>query len=183
MNIDEEIRDGVTILRVCGNVMSRPDVAHFHNRVKHLAEAGSTKVVVDLSKAKLFGAAMLGILAASQKTLRCAGGGLRVVGITKRLDRMITVSHLESRLQTLGTVDRALTSFGDCKRALLEGGSDSYVCCRTSVRDVTSSAAKRGTGDGRRDQAFCRSRNRENRYCGPENVSSLREKEAGCASL
>ena len=132
MNIDEEIRDGVTILRVCGNVMSRPDVAHFHNRVKHLAKAGGTKVVVDLSKAKLFGAAMLGTLAASLKTLRCAGGGLRVVGITKRLNRMITVTHLKSRLQAVDTVDRAVTSFRVCKKALAERGAKGYVCCSMS---------------------------------------------------
>lgn len=111
MNIAEEIRDDVAVLTVTGELMSGPEVASFHDHVKKLANTGITKVVVDFSKVRWFGSAMLGVLIASLTTLRNAGGDMRLTGITEKIDSILMVTKLAGIFRTLDTVDRAVASF------------------------------------------------------------------------
>ncbi len=111
MRIHEEIRDDVAVLRVSGALMSGPDVAPFHDHVKRLIKDGMTRVVVDFSKVKWFGSAMLGVLIASLTTIRNAEGDLRLTGITEKIDSILMVTQLAGIFRTLDTVDRAVASY------------------------------------------------------------------------
>ena len=111
MRIEEEFRDNVAILRVSGPLMSGPDVAPFHDRIKGLIEEGIANLVVDFSKVKWFGSAMLGVLIASLTTVRNAGGDLRLTGITEKIDSILMVTQLAGVLRNLDTLDRAVASY------------------------------------------------------------------------
>ena len=111
MRISEEIREDVAILRMSGALMSGPDVAPFHDHIKQLIKDGMTMVVVDFSKVKWFGSAMLGVLIASLTTLRNAGGDMRLTGITEKINSILMVTQLAGIFRALDTVDRAVASF------------------------------------------------------------------------
>lgn len=111
MKINEVIRKDVAVLTVTGNLISLPDVTPFHDYVKKLIMDGVNKIVVDFSKVRWFGSAMLGVMIASLKTVQNAGGDIRLTGITKRIEHIIMVTRLASLFRTLDTVDRAVTSF------------------------------------------------------------------------
>ena len=111
MRIKEEIREDVAVLSVSGPLMSGPDVAPFHDHIKRLAMDGVTRVVVDFSRVKWFGSAMLGVLTASLSTLRKEGGDLRLTGIVRKIQSIMMVTRLAGIFRTLDTVDRAVASF------------------------------------------------------------------------
>ena len=111
MRIDEEIRKDVAILKMGGALMSGPDVAPFHDHVKKLVSDSVKNVVIDFSKVKWFGSAMLGVLIASLTTLRNEGGDLRLTGITEKIDSILMVTQLAGIFRTFDTVDRAVASY------------------------------------------------------------------------
>ena len=111
MKIKEQIRDDVVVLTISGPLMGGPEVAPFHDYVKKLVANGICHVVVDFSKVKWFGSAMLGVLTASLSTVRNAGGDIRLVGITKKIESIMVVTHLAGIFRAIETVDRAVASF------------------------------------------------------------------------
>ena len=113
MRITTDIRDDVAVLTMSGRLMNGPDVAPFHEKIKALAEEGIVNVVVDFSKVRWFGSAMLGVMTASYTTLRNAGGELRLTGVldNRKIHGILVVTRLNSIFRTLETVDRAVASF------------------------------------------------------------------------
>lgn len=111
MNLKVEIKDDIAILTLAGELMDGPDVLPFHARIKQLVEDGTTRVIVDFSSVRWFGSAMLGVLTASLATVKSAGGDLRLVGITRRIESILMVTSLASAFQTFRTVNRAMVSF------------------------------------------------------------------------
>ena len=86
-------------------------MTRFHDHVKMLLKDGITNLVVDFSKVKWFGSAMLGVLAASLASLRAEGGDLRLTGITKKIESILMVTRLAGTFRTLDTIDRAVSSY------------------------------------------------------------------------
>lgn len=113
MKISEKIRGDVVVLTLSGELMSGPEVAPFQDHVKKLASEGIKKVVVDFSRVRWFGSAMLGVLTASLTTLRGEGGDLRLTGVTRKIESILMVTQLANIFTTLDTVDRAVESFAD----------------------------------------------------------------------
>ena len=111
MKINEDIRGDVAVLTVTGALMSGPEVTRFHDHVKMLLKDGITNLVVDFSKVKWFGSAMLGVLTASLASLRAEGGDLRLTGITKKIESILMVTRLAGTFRTLDTIDRAISSY------------------------------------------------------------------------
>ena len=111
MKISEKNRDGVVVLTLSGELMSGPEVAPFQDHVKKLVEEGIKNVVVDFSKVRWFGSAMLGVLTASLTTLRGEGGDLRLTGVTKKIESILMVTQLANIFKTLDSVDTAVASF------------------------------------------------------------------------
>lgn len=111
MQIEQEMHGDVAVLSIRDAILTGPDVAPFHERVKALAKDGVCRVVVDFSRAPWFGSAMLGALIGSVTTLRRAGGDLRLAGLTDRMMDVLRVSHLERVFQTLNSADQGVESF------------------------------------------------------------------------
>ena len=103
--------ENVVILSIRGTVKSASELAQFREKVKQLIESGLTSVVVDFSRMRWFGSAMLGVLIASLTLLRNAGGDLRLTGITKQIEKILTVTHLTRIFRTLESVDQAVESY------------------------------------------------------------------------
>ncbi|MSS73727.1 MAG: anti-sigma factor antagonist [Candidatus Latescibacteria bacterium] len=111
MHIDEKIQDDVAVLTISRDLTTGPDVSPLHDRIKSLTKDGITKVVVDFSKVRFCGSALLGALIAGLTTLRNAGGDLRLTGLAERMESLLAVTHLAGIFRTLNTVDLAVGSF------------------------------------------------------------------------
>ena len=111
MEIQEDIRDGVAILRLTGQFASGPQVAPLQDRVKQLSEDGVTKVVLDLSGVQWFGSAMLGVMSACFAVLGKAGGGLRLAGLTPKVLAILKVTRLLPVFNPVDSVEEAIASF------------------------------------------------------------------------
>ena len=93
MNLKEEIKDDIAIITLTGELMDGPDVMPFHDHIKQLVASGTNRVIVDFSAVRWFGSAMLGVLTASLATVKAAGGDLRLVGITRRIESIL-IGHV-----------------------------------------------------------------------------------------
>ena len=111
--MNEEIRNNVAILTVDDIPMCRADLAPLRDRVTWLAKRGVTRVVLDLSRLKWFGAAMLGELVSNQQLLQSAGGDLRLACASDRIGKILSVTRLADRFRTFKTADHAVASFGE----------------------------------------------------------------------
>ena len=96
---------------MAGVVMNGPDVAMLHEHIKGLVKDGVTRVVIDLSRVRWFGSAMLSAMMASLWTLRNAGGDLRLTGVAGKVESIMQVTRLAGVFRTLESVDQAVTSF------------------------------------------------------------------------
>ena len=111
MKISDRNYDGVVVLTLSGELMSGPEVAPFQDHVKQLLDGGTKNVVVDFSKVRWFGSAMLGVLTASLTSLRGEGGDLRLTGVTKKIESILMVTQLANIFKTFDSVDAAVASF------------------------------------------------------------------------
>ncbi len=76
--VSENAREGVAVLTPHGPIVSKPDLEPFHSHLARLAKRGPISVVIDLSRQKWVGAAMLGELVRAQNMLQSTGGDLRL---------------------------------------------------------------------------------------------------------
>ena len=111
MKIREEIRGDVAVLTMSSTIMWGPAVTPFHTHIRRLAKDGITKVVVDFSRVKWLGSAMLGVMVGSLTTLRREGGDLRITDVTQKLQSILMVTRLAGIFRTLNSVEEAVASF------------------------------------------------------------------------
>jgi len=110
MKIQDRVEDDVAVVTVSGDLTTRPNVAPFHKHIQRLVKNGIGQVVVDCSKAKWFGAAMLGELVAGLTILRRTSGEMYLAGLPKKVKAVLSVTRLEETFVKTDTVDRALDS-------------------------------------------------------------------------
>jgi anti-anti-sigma factor len=98
--LDCSLRDDTATLRVDGNASARDRVSRIHATVANLVQRGARTVVVDLSNARWLGAAMLGELVESQRTVNRAGGRMRLAGLQRRAARVLAATRLDTVFET-----------------------------------------------------------------------------------
>ena len=88
----------VAILTAPSAQAGRLGLAPFHDRLERLVARGTTRIVVDLSKARWIGAATLGELIQWQVRVRQAGGDLRLAGPSGKIDRALEATALSNKV-------------------------------------------------------------------------------------
>lgn len=111
MEIQEDIRDEVAILRLTGQFVSGLQVGPLQDRVKQLSTDGVTNVVLDLSGVRWFGSAMLGVMSSCFVILQEAGGGMRLTGLTPKVLDILKVTRLLPVFNPVDSVEEAVASF------------------------------------------------------------------------
>jgi len=111
VGVDESVSEGVVVLALRGAGVSRPDLVAFRQRAADLLARGVTRVVLDLSRETWLGAACLGEIVRIQRTLRSAGGDLRLASVPRKMVRILKATALDRQLPTFGSVPGATRSF------------------------------------------------------------------------
>jgi len=111
LKIKERRRDGVVILDMSGKLMGGPDAEAFNEVLRTLMHEGMRNFLVNLEKVKWVNSTGLGILISGYTTVQRAGGELKLLKVTERIENIFIVSKLSTVFQSFDDEDEAVRSF------------------------------------------------------------------------
>jgi anti-sigma B factor antagonist len=107
-----KIEPDVVVLEMVGRMAMGRDTQRLEMVVAELKNAGTTKVVMDLTKVDYTDSAGLGVLAYCLATLKNSGGGLHLANPTDRVKQVLDFTHMSTLLPIYPTVQAAAEAFG-----------------------------------------------------------------------
>jgi anti-anti-sigma factor len=112
MNLSTEQNAGVAIVRVGETRLMYPLLADFSGAVTTLLSSGARKVLLDLSKVTYVDSATIGCLMDLYRQTSAAGGTLKLAGVQKRVETMLTMTGAHNFLEMHPDESSAVRSFG-----------------------------------------------------------------------
>ena len=111
MNLSTDRAQGIAIVRVGETRLMYPLLPEFAGAVTPLIGAGS-KVLLDLSTVTYVDSATIGCLMDLYRQATAAGGQLRLAGVNKRVETMLTMTGAHNFLKMFPDEAGAIQSFG-----------------------------------------------------------------------
>lgn len=111
MKIKERRRDGIAILDLSGKVMGGPDAETFNEVLMTLMHEGVRNFIVNLEKVSWVNSTGLGILISGYTTVKKAGGELKLMKVTERIENIFVVSKLSTVFHSFEDEEEAVRSF------------------------------------------------------------------------
>jgi len=112
MNLTTEHADGVAIVRIRESRLMYPLLSEFSTAVTQLIASGERKVVVDLSAVGYVDSATIGCLMDLYRQVSAAGGSLKLAGVQKRVETMLTMTGAQNFIEVHPDEPSAVKSFG-----------------------------------------------------------------------
>jgi anti-anti-sigma factor len=112
MNLTTDRSEGIAIVRVGETRLMYPLLADFSGAVMALLTSGDKKVMIDLSKVTYVDSATIGCLMDLYRQTSAAGGELRLAGVNKRVETMLTMTGAHNFLKMFPDEAAAIQSFG-----------------------------------------------------------------------
>ena len=112
MNLTTERTNGVAIVRVGESRLMYPLLSEFANVVTQLIGSGERKVLVDLSAVGYVDSATIGCLMDLYRQAAAAGGVLKLAGVQKRVETMLTMTGAQNFIEVHPDESTAVKSFG-----------------------------------------------------------------------
>jgi len=111
VKIDKQMKNDVVILRLSGDLTGGPDAVLFHDMIKQIIADGNKKVLADLGKVMIVNSTGLGILIAALTSMKNAGGILKLLNVSKRVESLLMVTKLILIFDVFENENEALASF------------------------------------------------------------------------
>ena len=112
MNVTTERIGQVSVLRVGETRLMYPLLADFSSVVTGLVTAGQRQLLVDLTPVTYVDSATIGCLMDLYRQVNAAGGHLKLSGVQKRVETMLTMTGAQNFLEVHADQASALASFG-----------------------------------------------------------------------
>ena len=96
MNLTTDHANGVAVVRIGESRLMYPLLSEFSTVVTQLIAAGERKVVVDLSSVGYVDSATIGCLMDLYRQANAAGGALKLAGVQKRVETMLTMTGAQN---------------------------------------------------------------------------------------
>ena len=112
MNLNTEQANGVSIIRVGESRLMYPLLSEFATAVTQLIAAGEKKIIVDLSTVGYVDSATIGCLMDLYRQANAAGGALKLAGVQKRVETMLTMTGAQNFIEVHADESSAVKSFG-----------------------------------------------------------------------
>ena len=112
MNLTTEQANGISVVRVGESRLMYPLLSEFSTVVTQLIASGEKKVVVDLSSVGYVDSATIGCLMDLYRQATAAGGVLKLAGVQKRVETMLTMTGAQNFLEIHPDEPSAVKSFG-----------------------------------------------------------------------
>ncbi len=112
MNLSTHRSQGVAIVRVAEGRLMYPLLPEFSNTVTSLMAAGERRVIVDLAPVAYVDSATIGCFMDLYRQMSAVGGTLKLSGVQKRVETMLTMTGAQNFLEIHADEVSAIKSFG-----------------------------------------------------------------------
>ena len=112
MNITTDRANNVAVIRIGESRLMYPLLSEFSSAVTQLLAAGERKVVVNLSSVGYVDSATIGCLMDLYRQATAAGGALKLAGVQKRVETMLTMTGAQNFIEVHPDEPSAVKSFG-----------------------------------------------------------------------
>ena len=112
MNLTTDHSQGLAIVRVGETRLMYPLLAEFSAAVLGLITQGEKRVLIDLSKVTYVDSATIGCLMDLYRQANAAGGALKLAGVQKRVETMLTMTGAQNFIEVHPDEPSAVKSFG-----------------------------------------------------------------------
>lgn len=112
MNLNTDRTQGVAIVRVNETRLMYPLLSEFAGTVTTLIGSGEKNVLLDMSTVTYVDSATIGCLMDLYRQASAAGGALKLAGVQKRVETMLTMTGAQNFLEIHTDEPSALKSFG-----------------------------------------------------------------------
>lgn len=112
LRIVERVAGDVTVLDMAGRLVLADGDSVFRDRIGDLLARGRTCLVLNLKDVSYIDSAGVGVLVAKMLSIRRAGGDIKLLHLTTRSHRILTMTKLLSVFDTFDDEEEAIRSFG-----------------------------------------------------------------------
>jgi anti-sigma B factor antagonist len=112
MNVKTEQQGGVSIVRVGETRLMYPILGDFSTAVSGLVAAGQREILIDMSPVTYVDSATIGCLMDLYRQVHTAGGHLKLSGVQKRVETMLTMTGAQNFIEIHADEPSAVKSFG-----------------------------------------------------------------------
>jgi anti-sigma B factor antagonist len=112
MNLKTEQIGGVSIVRVGESRLMYPILGDFSSAVSTLIGAGRREILIDLTPVTYVDSATIGCLMDLYRQATGAGGHLKLSGVQKRVETMLTMTGAQNFIEIHADEPSAVRSFG-----------------------------------------------------------------------
>jgi anti-anti-sigma factor len=112
MNVTTTRKGGAVVLEVHEARLTYPILADFATAAVGQIAAGEKQIVIDLTPVGYVDSATIGCLMDLYRQASAAGGTLKLAGVQKRVETMLTMTGAHNFLEVHADLASALASFG-----------------------------------------------------------------------
>jgi anti-anti-sigma factor len=112
MNVRTEQQGGVSIVRVGETRLMYPILGDFSSAVTGLVAAGKREILIDMTPVTYVDSATIGCLMDLYRQTSTAGGHLKLSGVQKRVETMLTMTGAQNFIEIHADEPSAVKSFG-----------------------------------------------------------------------
>ena len=112
MNVKTDHSGGVSIVRVGETRLMYPILSDFSTAVSGLVAAGQKQILIDLTPVTYVDSATIGCLMDLYRQVHSAGGKLKLSGVQKRVETMLTMTGAQNFIEIHADEPSAVRSFG-----------------------------------------------------------------------
>jgi anti-anti-sigma factor len=112
MNVKTDHTGGVAIVRVGETRLMYPILSDFSTAVSGLIAAGQKHILIDLTPVTYVDSATIGCLMDLYRQVHAAGGHLKLSGVQKRVETMLTMTGAQNFIEIHADEPSAVKSFG-----------------------------------------------------------------------
>ena len=112
MNVKTEQSGGVSIVRVAESRLMYPMLGDFAGAVSTLIASGQREILIDLTPVTYVDSATIGCLMDLYRQVNNAGGHLKLSGVQKRVETMLTMTGAQNFIEIHADEPSAVRSFG-----------------------------------------------------------------------
>jgi anti-sigma B factor antagonist len=108
MKIQSDIREGMVILTLKGNLMGAPETEDFREAVKKHLEVGAQRFIIDLKEVKWMNSLGLGSLISTYTSVKHKEGVMVIANVSEKIKSLFMITQLIKVFQNYNTVDEAI---------------------------------------------------------------------------
>ena len=112
MNLTTDQTGAVAVVRVGEPRLMYPILSDFSSAVTKLVAAGTRHIVIDLTPVTYVDSATIGCLMDLYRQVHGAGGQLKLSGVQKRVETMLTMTGAQNFIEIHADEPSAVRSFG-----------------------------------------------------------------------